>query len=76
MFDIIGKRFRFFIISGIVILICIISLSSLGLKAGIEFSNPVMRLATAALPVIPNIKITDLGIVDVVNQRLVDLFDQ
>ncbi|MBN1832674.1 MAG: hypothetical protein JW896_11245 [Deltaproteobacteria bacterium] len=43
-------------------------------EAGIEFSNPVMRLATAALPVIPNIKITDLGIVDVVNQRLVGLF--
>ena len=39
MFDIIGKRFRFFIISGIVILICIISLSSLGLKASIEFSG-------------------------------------
>jgi len=39
MFDIIGKRFRFFIISGVVILICIISLSSLGLKAGIEFSG-------------------------------------
>ncbi|MFH1662343.1 MAG: protein translocase subunit SecF [Chloroflexota bacterium] len=39
MFDIIGKRFRFFTISGILILICIISLFSLGLKAGIEFSS-------------------------------------
>jgi preprotein translocase subunit SecF len=39
MFDIIGRRFRFFIISGVVILICIISLFSLGLKAGIEFSS-------------------------------------
>ena len=39
MFDIIGKRFRFFIISGIVILICIISLAGFGLKAGIEFSS-------------------------------------
>jgi preprotein translocase subunit SecF len=39
MFDITGKRFRFFMISGIVILICVISLSSLGLKAGIEFSS-------------------------------------
>jgi len=39
MFDIIGKRFRFFTISGIVILICVIALSSLGLKAGIEFSS-------------------------------------
>jgi preprotein translocase subunit SecF len=39
MFDIIGKRFRFFTISGIVILICVIALSSLGLKAGIEFNS-------------------------------------
>lgn len=37
--DIIGKRFRFFIISGILILICIIALSTSGLKAGIEFSS-------------------------------------
>jgi preprotein translocase subunit SecF len=37
--DIIGKRFRFFLISGIVILICIISLAGFGLKAGIEFSS-------------------------------------
>jgi preprotein translocase subunit SecF len=37
--DIIGKRFRFFLISGILILICIISLASFGLKAGIEFSS-------------------------------------
>lgn len=39
MFDIIGKRFRFFTISGIVLLICIISLLSFGLKAGIEFNS-------------------------------------
>jgi preprotein translocase subunit SecF len=39
MFDIIGKRSRFFLISGIVLLIGIISLASFGLKAGIEFSS-------------------------------------
>lgn len=39
MFDIIGKRFRFFLISGIVLLIGIISLASFGLKAGIDFSS-------------------------------------
>jgi len=39
MFDIIGKRFRFFIISGVILLICIVSLLSLGLEAGIEFSS-------------------------------------
>ncbi len=39
MFDFIGKRFRFFLIAGVVILIGIISLASFGLKAGIEFSS-------------------------------------
>ncbi len=39
MFDIIGKRFRFLAISGIVILVGIVSLSVFGLKAGIEFSS-------------------------------------
>ena len=39
MFDIIGKRFMFFLISGIVILIGIISLLSAGLPSGIEFSS-------------------------------------
>ena len=37
--DIIGKRFRFFLISVVVIVICIISLAGFGLKAGIEFSS-------------------------------------
>ena len=39
MFDIIGKRLWFFIISGIVIIVCIVSLAAFGLKAGIEFSS-------------------------------------
>ena len=39
MFDIIGKRFWFFLISGIVLLISIASLATFGLKAGIEFSS-------------------------------------
>ncbi len=39
MFDIVGKRFRFFLISGVVILIAIISLITFGLKSGIEFSS-------------------------------------
>ncbi|MBL7007105.1 MAG: adenine deaminase [Spirochaetia bacterium] len=43
---------------------------------GIETTNPVMRLATAALPVIPNIKITDLGLVDVSNVSFLELFIQ
>jgi len=39
MFDIVGKRFWFFLISGVVILIAIISLVTFGLKSGIEFSS-------------------------------------
>ncbi len=39
MFDIVGKRFRFFLISGAIILIAIISLVTFGLKPGIEFSS-------------------------------------
>ncbi len=37
--DIISKRFRFFLITGVVILICIISLGVSGLKLGIDFSG-------------------------------------
>jgi len=39
MFDVVGKRFWLFLISGVVILICIISLATFGLKSGIEFSS-------------------------------------
>ena len=39
MFDIIGKRFWFFLISGVVLLVSIISLATFGLKTGIEFSS-------------------------------------
>jgi len=39
MFDIIGKRYWFFLISGLVILVGIISLLTFGLKPGIEFSS-------------------------------------
>ncbi len=42
MFDIIGKRFWFFIISGIVIVAGIVSLATFGFKAGIEFSSGSM----------------------------------
>jgi len=44
MFDIIGKRFWFFLISAGVILIAIISLVTFGLKAGIEFSSGSMMI--------------------------------
>lgn len=43
-------------------------------KVGLEAYNPVMRLATVALPVIPTMKITDMGLVDTINQKFMDLF--
>ena len=46
MFDITGKRFRFFLISGGVILIGIISLATFGLKSGIEFSSGSMMMVS------------------------------
>jgi len=39
MLDIVGKRFWFFLISGVVILVSIISLVTFGLETGIEFSS-------------------------------------
>jgi preprotein translocase subunit SecF len=42
MFNIIGKRYWFFLISGLFILISIISLATAGLKSGIEFSSGSM----------------------------------
>lgn len=42
MFDIIGKRFWFFLGSGIVIFIGIVSLATFGLRAGIELSSGSM----------------------------------
>ncbi len=39
MIDIIGKRRLFFIITAVIVLVCIISLATFGLKAGIEFSS-------------------------------------
>jgi len=51
MFDIIGKRFRFFLISGIVILVGIISLLGAGLPSGIEFSSGSMLTVKFEEPV-------------------------
>jgi preprotein translocase subunit SecF len=39
MLDIIGKRYTFFLISGFFILLSIVSLATVGLKPGIEFSS-------------------------------------
>ena len=42
MFDIVGKRFWFFLISGVVVLAGVVSLARFGLTAGIEFSSGSM----------------------------------
>ncbi|MFC2010426.1 protein translocase subunit SecF, partial [Chloroflexota bacterium] len=39
MFNVIGKRLWFFLIAGVVILVCVISLAVFGLKMGVEFSS-------------------------------------
>ena len=41
---------------------------------GVDTKNPVMRIVSITLPVIPEGKITDLGIVDVNAQKIVSLF--
>ena len=39
-----------------------------------EMENPLLRIVTLALPVIPNAKMSDLGLVDVLNKKIVPLF--
>jgi preprotein translocase subunit SecF len=51
MFNIIGKRFWFFLISGIFILVSIISLATVGLKSGIEFSSGSMLSVKFEAPI-------------------------
>ncbi|MFX1483652.1 MAG: adenine deaminase [Promethearchaeota archaeon] len=42
---------------------------------GSDLDEPFMAMAFLSLPVIPKLKITDLGLVDVERFRLIDLFD-
>jgi len=48
------------------------ALRKLGLT---QNENPLLRIATLALPVIPKVKMSDLGIVDVLEQKIVDMFE-
>ncbi|MGD9569574.1 MAG: adenine deaminase [Sedimentibacter sp.] len=47
------------------------ALRNLGLS---QSENPLLRIATLALPVIPKAKMSDMGIVDVLEQKIVPLF--
>jgi adenine deaminase len=44
-------------------------------ELGTPLEEPFMAMAFLSLPVIPKLKITDLGLVDVERFRLIDLFD-
>ena len=41
---------------------------------GYEHYNPIMSLSTICLPVSPELKVTDRGLIDVNNSKIVDLF--
>ena len=43
-------------------------------KAGLDLPNPMLRIVTLALPVIPTVKFTDLGLVDVNRQEFIPIF--
>jgi preprotein translocase subunit SecF len=71
MFDIIGKRFWFFAISGVIILIGVVSLLSAGLPAGIEFSSGSLLTVKFEQEVDYNEfkeEISDLGYMDAIVQ--------
>ena len=36
--------------------------------------NPLLRIVSLALPVVPYVKLTDLGMVDTTNQTMIPLF--
>lgn len=39
-----------------------------------EFHNPLLRIVTMALPVIPEVKLSDLGMVDVAKKQIIPVF--
>ena len=43
-------------------------------EIGLPMENPLLRIATLALPVIPEAKFSDLGLVDVMNKKLLPIF--
>lgn len=51
-----------------------IKLNNLLKASGIESENPIMTLTTITLPVSPDLKITDMGLIDVKSQKIVSLF--
>jgi preprotein translocase subunit SecF len=72
MYDIIGKRYWFFLISGFFILVSIVSLATAGLKPGIEFSSgSILTVSFEQPPTYSNFKaeIVSLGYPNAVVQQ-------
>jgi preprotein translocase subunit SecF len=72
MLDIIGKRFWYFLISGILILVAIVSLVAFGLKPSIEFSSGSILSLRFETPVEYSDftqEMTNLGYADAIIQR-------
>ncbi|MBR5520800.1 MAG: adenine deaminase [Oscillospiraceae bacterium] len=42
--------------------------------AGLKLKNPMLRIVTLALPVIPKVKFSDMGLVDVLQQKFIPIF--
>jgi preprotein translocase subunit SecF len=75
MLDIIGKRFWFFLISGVLIIIAVVSLSVFGLKRSIEFESGsllMVRLETAVDFTEFQREVADLGYPDAIVQKVGD----
>ena len=47
------------------------AINELGL---VDIHNPLLRIVTLSLPVVPYVKITDLGLVDVTKKEFIPLF--
>ena len=43
-------------------------------EAGLDLPNPMLRIVTLALPVIPRVKFSDMGLVDVNKQEFIPIF--
>ncbi len=47
------------------------AINQLGL---VDIHNPLLRIVTLCLPVVPYVKISDLGLIDVINKKIIPLF--
>ena len=42
-------------------------------KAGLDLENPILRIVTLALPVVPYARFSDMGLIDTINLKFVDI---